>query len=326
MKCYNKTLNYNLIMAQVKSNITFIIFTYNEKKRIEYPIKCFLPYGEVIVSDDSSTDNTVKIAQKLGAKVLKRKVHGAGFVENKEEVEFIFSHVKTDWVFWGFADDMAPKTCLELYKKISQENKYKIVVQKRKTLMYDGKSELHPGLISTKFFREDSLDFSDNTIHQMGKFAPHVQPAEVLYLPPIDEYATYHFSLETTESLMSKINLYSTTQAKSTQGRISLIKLISAPLIIFIETYFFNGSWKYGIKGYISSMRFAMGYFVTLSKKYEMDNNITLSSMEKKFTKEKKKLLLFSPRSNIFKKIWAYLLIFFLSRLHKKYKFGKKKS
>ena len=309
-------------MAQVKSNITFIIFTYNEEKRIEYPIKCFRAYGDVIISDNDSTDNTIKIANKLGATVINRKTHFS-FVENTIETDFIFSFVKTDWVFWGFADDMVPKTCLELYKEISQENKYKIVVQQRKTLMYDGKTELHPGLISIKFFRKDSLDFTNNTIHQMGKFASHVKPSEVLYLPPIDEYATYHFSLETTESLISKMNLYTTIQAKSTQGKVSFIKLISNPLIVFIEIYFFNGCWKYGIKGYISSMRFAMSYFITLSKKYEIDNNITLKSIEEKFAKEKKKLLFSSPRSNIVQKLWANLLIFVLSRLHSRYKFGQ---
>lgn len=305
-----------------KSNITFIIFAFNEEKRIEYPIKCFLPYGDVIVSDDSSNDNTVNVAKKLGAKIIQRKTHST-FVENKEETEFIFKYVKTDWVFWGFADDMVPKTCLDLYKKISKENKYKIVVQKRKTLLYDGRSELHPGLISTKFFRKDSLDFINNTIHQMGKFMPHVKSNEVLYLPPIDEYSTYHFSLETTESLLSKMNIYTKVQSESMKGKVSFIRLISIPFIIFFEIYFFNGTWKYGIKGYISSMRFAMSYFIILSKKYEIDNDITLTSIEENFVKEKKDLLINSPRSNIVQKLWADLLIFILSRLHKRFKFGQ---
>ena len=86
-------------MYKMKSNITFIIFAYNEEKRIEYPMKCFLPYGEVIVSDDSSTDNTVKIAKRLGAIVIKRKSPRGVLVENQEEINFILSHVATDWVF-----------------------------------------------------------------------------------------------------------------------------------------------------------------------------------------------------------------------------------
>ena len=45
-----------------KSNITFIIGTLNEEKRIAYPLKSFLPYGDVLVVDHYSTDGTVEVA------------------------------------------------------------------------------------------------------------------------------------------------------------------------------------------------------------------------------------------------------------------------
>lgn len=307
-----------------KSNITFILIVYNEEKRIEYPIKCFLPYGPVIVSDDSSTDKTVEIAKKLGAKVINRKIHGAPFIENQIEADFIYRHIKTDWVFWGFADEMVSKTCLELYKKISLENKYKVVVQKRKTLMYDAKTE-HSGLICIKFFRKDSIDFTNNTIHQMGRFASHVKPSEVLYLPPIDEYATYHFAQETTESYFRKLNKYTSDQVDLMKNRISPLKIFFFPIITFFETYLVGGLWKYGIKGFISSIRFVIGTFMILVKKYERDNNFNLDSIEKSFEKEKKWLLKYSPQSNIFQKVWAYLIVFFLSKVHLWYKFRQNK-
>lgn len=306
----------------MKSNITFVIIAYNEEKRIEYPIKCFLPYGDVIVSDDNSTDDTVKIVKRLGAAVIKRQTHGVTFVvENKKEFDFIFSHVKTDWVFIGFVDDLIPKTCLELYTKISHENKYKIVVQKRKTLLYDGKSEFHNGLICIKLFRKDSIDFANNTMHQMGKFADHVKHQEVLYLPPIDEYAAYHFALETTQSCLRKMNNYIPEQAKSIKGKVSALNIFFCPMITFFETYLLHGAWKYGIKGFISSMRFAISTFTILAIKYEEDNNYTLESIEESFLKEKKWLLKYSPKSNFFQKIWAIVVIFFVSKLHKWYKF-----
>ena len=52
-----------------KNNITFVIFTYNEEKRIEYPIRNFINYGNVIIIDNFSTDKTKEIAEKLWAKV-----------------------------------------------------------------------------------------------------------------------------------------------------------------------------------------------------------------------------------------------------------------
>lgn len=308
-------------MAQVKSNITFIIFTYNEEKRIEYPIKCFLPYGEVIVSDDSSTDNTVKIARNLGAKVIKRKTH-APFVENKEETDYIFSHVKTDWVFWGFADEMVPKTCLELYKKISLESKYKIVIQKRKTLLYDSNSEFVPCDVSINFFRKDALNFSDNTIHQMGKFASHIKPSEVLYLPPVDEYSVYHFSRYNTESVIKNFNIYSSFHAQSTSEKFLGVKLIFIPIYTFLNIYFLLGAFQYGLKGFIVSVQFTIYSFLTLSKAYEKSQKINLNSIEKNFISGKEKILKKSPKTNLFEFFVARIKIAIISRIHKYYKFS----
>jgi glycosyltransferase involved in cell wall biosynthesis len=48
-----------------KNNITFVLFAYNEEKRIEYPIRNFIKYGEVIVIDNFSTDKTKKVAEQL---------------------------------------------------------------------------------------------------------------------------------------------------------------------------------------------------------------------------------------------------------------------
>lgn len=308
-----------------KSNITFIIFAYNEEKRISYPIKCYLPYGDVIISDDSSTDNTVKIAKQLGAEVIKRGFHGAPFVETKAESDFIFSQVKTDWIFWGFADELVPRTCLELYETISQENKYKIVVQKRKTLIYDAESEFFPafGSVEIKFFKKGAIDYTDNTIHQSGKFAPHVKSNEILYLPPLDEYSVYHFSIFTTETQLKTTSSYYLSNAETLSKNISNIKILLNPLVVFFTVYILQGAWRRGIIGYIVAMQAMFYTYMITTKAWELKNNITRDSMEKKFKIAKEKMLMTSPTSSFWQKIWAYGINFFISRLHKWYKFRR---
>lgn len=306
------------------SNITFIIFTQNEEKRIEYPIKCFLPYGEVIVSDDHSTDNTVAIAKKLGATVIQRKIKEEkyGYAENKEETDFIFRHVKTDWVFWGFADNMVPKACLDLYVKIAKENKYKIVVQKLKTLLYENRDYFPHINVTTRFFRKDSIDFSNNVIHQIGKYAKHVKPNDMLYLSPIDEYSIYHFSTQTTTSIIAAANSYSSTQAKSSLTKSSGLKIFIMPFIHFLYIYVLNGSFRYGIEGFFVAAQYSFYHVLVYSKVYENMHHLTPASIEENFfTKKKKELLKVSPRSGSIKVIFAKLDNLFTSRLHKFYKF-----
>src|SRR3989338_9747128 len=306
-----------------KSNITFIIFTYNEEKRISFPIKCYLPYGDVIISDDSSTDNTVKIAQNLGARVIKRKVYGSLFNENKKELDFVFSHVNTDWVFIGFADEMIPKTCLNLYKKISEDSTYKIVVQKSKTLFFDTKSEFASWGVVIKFFKKDAIDFSNNKIHQMGKFMSHVKPNEIFYLPPLDEFSIYHFQKYTTDTFISNYKSYTTAHAQSIAPSLSAFQIIVNPIITFLTNYLLGGGFRYGIKGFIITMHFSYYTFLTYAKAYEIRNNISEESCEKKFLNKKKDLLNNSPHSSKLKRIIANGRMFFISRLFEYIKFRK---
>lgn len=313
----------NLTNNTKKNNITFILFTYNEEKRIKNLVKYLLSYGDVIISDDSSKDNTVKIAEKLGAKVIKRKTHIPN-AENKEEAEFIFSYVKTDWVFWGFADEIVPLSCLKLYTKLSKSSKYKIVVQKRKTLIYNSENEYFPSEVAIKFYRKDSIDFTDNKIHQSGNFAKDVKWEEVLYLPPIDEYSIYHFQIFTTENYLKNVTNYALIQAKTGDKKFSGLRVIVDPIFAFLVVYFFQGTVRYGVKGFIAAMQAMFYSFTVKAKSYEIKNNINANSIEKKFKKKKLELLKISPKSNILQKIIAYFKIAIISFLHKKYKFKQR--
>lgn len=306
------------VKKKKKSIITFAIFTYNEENRISYPIRAFLPYGEVIVFDNCSTDKTAEIATSLGAKVIIKKRDG--YIENKKNTDFILKHIKTKWIYWGFADEIAPKTCLEVYKEISQRSNYKVVVQKRKTLLFDAKSEFVPAFTNIKLFRRDALDFSNSSMHQMGRFSQHVKPEEILYLPPIDEYSIYHFSRYNTDLIIRNFNIYSNIHSKEISKQSSGLKIITQPLLTFLSVFFLGGAFKYKKKGIIVSMWFAIYSFLVYAKAYEHKENITLESIESKFVPKKKEILQRSPKSNILQKLSAKLTMSIVSQLYSFYK------
>ncbi len=56
--------------------LSVLILAKNEEKNIERAIKSVSSCDEVLVIDDHSTDRTVSIAEKLGAKILQRKLSG----------------------------------------------------------------------------------------------------------------------------------------------------------------------------------------------------------------------------------------------------------
>lgn len=303
------------------SNITFIIGTFNEEKRISYPIRAFLPYGQVLIVDNFSQDKTVKIAKDLGARVIKYK--NKGWTDSRKQLDFIFSQVDTDWVFLGSADELVPRTCLKKYCEIADQNKYKIVFQKRKTLMYDSESEFFPSYNYMTFFRKDAIDLTDNEIHQRGKFTSHVKPAEILYLPPLDEYSIYHFSIFTAETQLKNLSSYALIQAASVDKKITYLNIASDCFFIFLYVFLFQRAIFRGIKGFIASIQAMYYSFLIKAKAYELQNDINFDAVERRFVNAKKKILTKSPRSNIFQKLLAYLLVIPVKILHKRYKFAQ---
>ena len=207
-----------------------------------------------------------------------------------------------------------------MYKKIATESKYKVIVQRKKTLLYQANTDFIFAYINVHFYRKDALDFSNNSVHER-RFSSHVKPSEVLYLPPLNEYSVYHFSIYTTERLLNTLNVYSSFQAKLISPRFLTIKLFFMPVISFFIYYFIGRLFTLGMRGLIISVQFALYEFFTYSKAYEIKHNINFDSIEESFKKEKIWLLTHSPKSNIFQKTWAYFAIFFVSQLHRWYKF-----
>ena len=78
------------------NNISFIIFTKNEEKRIAHVIKNFIAYGRVFILDGGSTDKTKEIAESMGASFYTRPESKSANVETlenfalKSHVPFLF--------------------------------------------------------------------------------------------------------------------------------------------------------------------------------------------------------------------------------------------
>ncbi|OGK17506.1 hypothetical protein A2774_00760 [Candidatus Roizmanbacteria bacterium RIFCSPHIGHO2_01_FULL_39_12c] len=306
------------ILVKKNTNITFIIFSFNEEKRILYPLKLYRPYGEILVVDNYSRDRTVQIAKSSGARVIRYR--NKGWAESKNQMDFIFKHVKTEWLCICSADEIIPKSCLDLYCKIAEENKYKVVIQRKKTLLFKAGTDFIPAYINVHFFKKDSLDFTNKSVHER-KFASHVKPDEVLYLPPIDEYSIYHFSVNTSEGMMKMLNSYSNVQAYHVSTDFIGLKLIIMPIVSFIRHYIFGKIFTIGLRGFIISLQIASFEFWTYAKAYELRNNINFTSIENSFAEEKRRLMKKSPKSGFLKTIWAKFIILLLARIHRWYKF-----
>jgi len=282
------------------SNISFVIFTFNEEERIEHVICNFKKYGEVLIMDDGSTDNTKAICEQYGAKYFIRpKTPSVGDASgetknldaaNQNIYDFIKSKVQTEWMFWGFADNLAPKTLLDKLEEISKQEKIKYVEIPIYTYLWgDTKNVAHKGY-SPVFFRKDFVDFANNKIHGMGQFKG--KPDEKLRLANRYDFAIRHYSLYNTDKFILAHLKYGEIEAQQNfqnGKKFSALKMILAMIRYFF--LFYRTSYKSGVRGFMTSFSYAVFRFIAHSRVYELENDLTLKNMESEYAKSKKELL-----------------------------------
>ncbi len=146
-------------------NISGLVITFNEEKHI---VRCvntlFTVCDEVIIIDSFSTDNTVAIAESLGAKVIQQKFLGDG-----PQRIFGIPYCKNDWILNVDADEFIDEDCYTFFKEKQFVNKpYDAYSFKRKNYLNDKEikfADWYPDYAS-RFFNKKTASPSTNKVHQ----------------------------------------------------------------------------------------------------------------------------------------------------------------
>lgn len=274
----------------MKGNISFVICVYNEEKRIGSVIKNFINYGEVVVLDGGSTDNTKAITESLGAKFYIRPKSDKVFLENQEMYDFIKTVVKTDWIYWGFADNLMPRQLLEKLVDLSHQKIIKYVYLPIHTFLWGNvKSPILKGAYPN-FFMKDMVDFSLNKIHGLGRFLGNKE--EILRLPDEKEFAIRHYSLYDLNKFVVGHLRYANAEAeqKFSDGKKFSVFFLVGGMLRYFFMYFKRG-FRTGSSGLIVSLCNMFFRFMVYARLYELENNITLDSIEASYLEDKLKLL-----------------------------------
>lgn len=85
--------------------LTAIIATRNEEEFIENCLRSVSFADEILVIDSGSTDNTLEIVKKLGARIIKRDWHGF-----RDTHDFGAAEARGEWLLYLDADERVSKT------------------------------------------------------------------------------------------------------------------------------------------------------------------------------------------------------------------------
>jgi glycosyltransferase involved in cell wall biosynthesis len=223
--------------------LSVIIITRNESANIVACIESVAFADEVIVLDGQSTDDTVSLAQNLGAKVFMAD-SWEGFGPQKNKALGFASH---DWVLSLDADErVSVKLSLEIQQTLSQPS-FSLYDIPRLT-NFCGQWIHHCGWRPdrvTRLFQRHTARFSDDVVHEKV-LSLQGQPRGRL------KQSLLHFSYPCVQSYWRKLQVYSQAWAaqKFAQGHTTTMsRAVGSGLVAFIKSYIFRLGFLDGAMG-----------------------------------------------------------------------------
>jgi glycosyltransferase involved in cell wall biosynthesis len=275
----------------MKNNkITFLVYTFNEERRIEPMLKCLYGHGEIILIDNCSEDNTINIAKRYTQKIYKHK--NIGYVENEDTLKFSTDVASFDWLYLAYVDELIPKELMTLLKKISNEDKYDAVEIYRKNYMY-GQEVFNYGKHHLRMFKKKAVSFKGNIVHKFGTYK--INSNRVIKIKPSENTSLWHFSSYTTPSLEKAHNRYANIEANERftilNQRFSGTKMFFKLFFYFFGTYFGLGGFRGGWPGFFISVQIAYYKFSIEARLWELENSIDDRSIEDMYIPLKNKII-----------------------------------
>ncbi len=247
--------------------ISVVINTFNEERDIERAIRSVKWAQEVIVCDMHSTDKTVELTKKLGAKIFYHKKED--FVEPARN--FAISKAEYDWVLILDPDEAIAENLKVKLTKISDKmNKIDYVKVPRKNIIF-GKwmqaSKWWPDL-NIRFFRKGKVSWT-NKIHQPPKAL-----GQGLDLEAQEDYAIIHHHYESITQFLERMIRYTKIQAEELKKEGYLFDykdLIKKPLSEFLSRFFANRGFEDGLHGLALSLLQSFSFLIVYLRLWEME-------------------------------------------------------
>jgi len=226
-------------------SISVVINTRNEEENLPRALKSIKSLAdEIIVVDMESTDSTVGIAKKAGAKVFEHK--HTGIVETARN--FAISKATGDWILILDADEEIKPDLTKTLKELSESQEADYYRIPRKNIVF-GKWMKHsrwwPDHI-IRFFKKGKVEWSE-IIHSVP-----TTTGRGVDLEAQENNSIVHHHYENIEQFLNRMNVYTTKQAEmlaKSGYKFDWKDLIKKPVNEFLSRYFFGSGYKDGVHG-----------------------------------------------------------------------------
>ncbi|MCJ7804450.1 glycosyltransferase family 2 protein, partial [Patescibacteria group bacterium] len=238
--------------------ISAVVLTKDEEENLPQCFESIKWCDEIVVIDDNSTDKSVEIAKKFGAKFF---IHSKNdnFAQQRN---FGLQKAKGDWILFVDADErISPELAKEIKEKIksSKLNGFYLIRQE----FFGGKALKH-GETAHRLLRLGKKGKGEwrREVHETWEIKGEIGKLKNPLL---------HYSHKTLSEFIEHINNFSTLHAQVLLKEVvkpSLFRLLANPLAKFMQNYIFRLGFLDGTPGIIVVLMMSFHSFLARAKLY----------------------------------------------------------
>jgi glycosyltransferase involved in cell wall biosynthesis len=240
-------------------DVSVIVTTYNEEHNVARCLGSARGFGEVIVVDSFSTDETLEIARGFGATVFVRP-----YVSASRQKNWALDVARNDWVLILDADEVLTEELLEEIIRLEDGHADGYWIRRRS--VYLGRAIRGCGWQRDKVLRlfdRRHGRYSDTAVHEEVVVDGHKEILEGRFL---------HYPYRDVGQHLRKINEYSARGARDYTergGRMALWNMIVHPPARVVRMYLLQRGFLDGREGLILCLLSAYGVFLKYAKAWE---------------------------------------------------------
>ncbi|PSM51722.1 glycosyltransferase, family 2 [Campylobacter blaseri] len=238
-------------------DISVVMIAKNGERTIRKTLQSLKDFDDVVVYDNGSTDETIKIAKEF-SNVNLIKGDFLGFGKTKKKAT---QYAKNDWILILDADEVVDKELIETLKNEKLDEGYVYLLNFN--AYYKDRQIKHCGWSNQKIkrlFNKKITNYNDNDVHE--KIIDENLKNKIL------KGNVEHYSYHSIDEFVQKANVYARLFAKNNQGKkkSNPLKAFLNAIYSFNKTYFFKLGFLDGYVGLVV----AFSHMVTNFYKYIM--------------------------------------------------------
>jgi glycosyltransferase involved in cell wall biosynthesis len=245
--------------------LSIFLITRDEADRLGRTIEAVRALSDdIVVVDSGSTDGTVEIAERLGARVVHNDWPGYG-----PQKRFAESLCRHPWLLNLDADEWVPEHLAAEIRALFQRggpaaDAYEIRIAE----VFPGESAPHAlayALAPVRLYRKDRGAYSTSPVHDRVDLAPGARIARLRGI-------VHHFSVRSIGDQIDKLNAYADEQVDDLSARgktLATWRVFAEFPGAFLKAYVLRRHFARGTYGFITAMNFAFFRWLRVAKAYE---------------------------------------------------------